>query len=191
MPRVWSVPSISIKRRLGTIEVSNDDKLTTIKEDGGATNIYIREAISDQPRVIYELLEYFKSLFEIDAKHHNLVNCLMSTSLLELPEIMERFDLALPEDSDDESTDDQSSDDEDEHDATTAAPRLVDLSIEPTAGSRDEGRFSDLERQFGDLGISPEAEDNDADFVEPPNSSHRQPLQELIPSHQARTERIL
>lgn len=196
IPQVWSVPFISMTRRLDIVEVSNDEQLITIKEDEGAINIYIREEISpfDQPRINFELLEYFSSLFKIDAKHTNLVNYLMGAPISELPAIMERYDLTIPEDSDNGSSDDQSSDGE--HNATTAAHRTAaqggaDLGIEPSPDSVGGGHFRELERRFRNLQISSEADDQDAALVTPPRSPHLQPLQELIPSHLERTESIV
>lgn len=195
MLQVWSVPFITIKRRLGTVEVSDDDEhLITIKEDGGATKIYIRKgtSMSDQPRVNFELLEYFNSLFKIDAKHKYLANYLMSAAVPDLPEIMERHDISLPEDFDPETVDDQCSDGE--HDVAvtvhrTAARHGADLSLEPATGSSDVRRFTALERRFGNLEVSTEADDDHAAFVAPPRSPHLQPLQGLVSLRRARTAR--
>lgn len=195
MPQVFSVSFITITRCLDDVEVTNDDQLITIEEDGEATNIYIRGDIctSDQPSVNFELLQHFSSLFKIDAKHANLVNLLMSAPIPKLSEIMEQHDLLLPEDSVNENAVDDDRDNEPNAMTMvcrTATQSVTNRSFEPTQHSRGGGRVTDLERRFGNLELSSEADDHDAAFEASSSSPNLLSLHELIPSHQERIERV-
>ncbi|RYP11238.1 hypothetical protein DL764_000194 [Monosporascus ibericus] len=142
--RVWSVPSITITRYLDDVEATNDNEVITIKENEAATDIYFREGIeeSDQPTVNFELLEYFISEFQIDVEDTNIVNLLMSAPISRLPGIMEKYDISLPEDSDDEGADDEGTDDEGTDDEGTDDEGTDDEGTDDE-GTDDEGPDSE------------------------------------------------
>ncbi|RYP37876.1 hypothetical protein DL767_002748 [Monosporascus sp. MG133] len=197
--QVWSVPSITITRCLDDVEVTNDNEVIMIKKNEQTTDIYFREGIqeSDQPAVNFELLEYFISEFDINVENTNLVNLLMSAPISRLPGIMDKHDISLPEDSDDEGTDGEGTDGEgidSEDDDATAVDRIEEPSngeLNVKLGENDEdGAGSDK------LLVASNATDSDVESESfssfpPPPPHHSQSLRELIPSHQSRTQSIV
>ncbi|RYP69608.1 hypothetical protein DL770_008214 [Monosporascus sp. CRB-9-2] len=192
--RVWSVPSIMVTWCLDDVEVTNDNEVILIEEKEETTDIYFREGFqeSDQPAVNFELLEYFISTFAIDVEDTNLVNLLMSAPISRLPGIMEKHDISLPEDSDDDGTDSEEIDSEDDNATAvdrTEEPSNGELNVELSENDKDEG-------SCGKPLVASSARDSDVEseifssFA--PTRPHRpQSLRELIPSHQSSTESII
>ncbi|KAK6842238.1 hypothetical protein PG987_003098 [Apiospora arundinis] len=182
--RAWSVPFITITRRLDGIEGRQEEDLVLIEESGEFTSIYFRMGIAtSHHEVIFKLVEYFSSLFDIRGEDTNLVNLLMTAPIGHLPTLMEkngRF-LRIPED-------------EKEEDTTDEAESM--FCSENEGGSHEDDRSG--EEQEGDG--SEEVEDEQIEVASMPPHGQRLPvptdeeplqtLQELIPSHQSRAEMI-
>lgn len=187
--RVWSVPSITMTRRLGDVEVVDDHELITIKENDEAINIYFREDIQefDQPTVNYELVDYFISELGISVKEGNLVSLLMSAPINQLPEIMEKHDISLPEGSDSEDTDREDEDVEavDQHEE----PPDGEPNLRMVEDDKDR-RGYEMNKTASNAAGSGATSDGFSSFP-PTHLRHLQPLRELIPSHQSMTERII
>ncbi|KNB07698.1 hypothetical protein FOXG_08790 [Fusarium oxysporum f. sp. lycopersici 4287] len=114
--QMWSVSSILAKSRLGDIEISDEDKLITIRDDGEVKNIYIREdiAMAEQFQVDLELLKYFSSLLDLGAEHTQLVTLLLKEPIAQLSVILERYNIEIPDNLDNGDTGNQESDGEDQ-----------------------------------------------------------------------------
>ncbi|RYP88497.1 hypothetical protein DL769_000264 [Monosporascus sp. CRB-8-3] len=192
--RVWSVPSITITRCLGDVEVTNDNEVITIKDKEDTTDIYFREGIqeSDQPAVKFELSKHFIREFDIDVKDTNLVNYVMDAPISQLPGIMEKHDISLPEDSDDEGTDGEGFDSEDD-DATvvdrTEEPSNGELNIELGGNDKSEGRYEKL--QVTSKATDSDVESESFSSFAPTGSPSPQSFRELIPTHQSRAQSIV
>ncbi|KAL5596300.1 hypothetical protein FOVSG1_009989 [Fusarium oxysporum f. sp. vasinfectum] len=208
--QMWSVSSILTKSRLGDIEISNEDKLITIRDDGEVTNIYIREHIvmAEQFKVDLELLEYFTSLLDVDAEHTKLVTLLLKEPIVQLSGILERYNIEVPDNLDNGDTGNQESDGEDqesnsedqesnyEDKAMTIIHPTTDYSVndsdrEEMMESGNESWLIDLAREFGNLRISPAAGGNDETFTTPESSPRLIQRHEVTPSHNSRSQRIV
>ncbi|KAI7769473.1 hypothetical protein LZL87_011357 [Fusarium oxysporum] len=202
--QMWSVSSILTKSRLGDIEISDEDELITIRDDGEVTNIYIREdiAMAKQFQVDLELLEHFSSLLDLDAEHTKLVTLLLKEPIVQLSGILERYNIEVPDNLDNGDTGNQESDGEDqestrEDQATTiihptTAYSVNDSDREETMESGNESQFIDLAREFGKLRISPTAAGgNDENFTTPESSPRLIQRHEVIPSHNPRSQGII
>ncbi|EMT60924.1 hypothetical protein FOC4_g10012212 [Fusarium odoratissimum] len=208
--QMWSVSSILTKSRLGGIEISNEDRLITIRDDGEVTNIYIREHIvmAEQFKVDLELLEYFTSLLDVDAEHTKLVTLLLKEPIVQLSGILERYNIEVPDNLDNGDTGNQESDGEDqesnsedqessyEDKAMTIIHPTTDYSVndsdrEETMESGNESWLIDLAREFGNLRISPAAGGNDETFTTPESSPRLIQRHEVTPSHNSRSQRIV
>ncbi|KXX82783.1 hypothetical protein MMYC01_200766 [Madurella mycetomatis] len=84
---------------LSDIDVVVDDELITIQEQYGNINIYLRENMqeSDRSAVNFVLIEYFQKELKIHGKNTNLANLLMSAPLSQLPKILEKNNISVPE----------------------------------------------------------------------------------------------
>ncbi|KAF4442132.1 hypothetical protein FACUT_2240 [Fusarium acutatum] len=190
--QMWPVSSILTKSRLGDIEISNEDNLITIKNDGKVTNIYIRKDISMamQFKVDLEILEYFDSLLN-DAKNAKLITLLLKEPIAQLPSILERYNIEIPDNPNNGDTDNQESDDEDQESASEDQESTDDdqtmTSIHSTTNYsfNDSGReeMIDLATEFGNLRISSAPCGNDTNFVTPESSPRLVSRHEIIPSH--------
>ncbi|KAH7205910.1 hypothetical protein DER44DRAFT_809824 [Fusarium oxysporum] len=208
--QMWSVSSILTKSRLGDIEISNEDRLITIRDDGEVTNIYIREHIvmAEQFKVDLELLEYFTSLLDVDAEHTKLVTLLLKEPIVQLSGILERYNIEVPDNLDNGDTGNQESDGEDqesnsedqesnyEDKAMTIIHPTTDYSVndsdrEEMMESGNESWLIDLAREFGNLRISPAAGGNDETFTTPESSPRLIQRHEVTPSHNSRSQRIV
>ncbi|KAF5723298.1 hypothetical protein FMUND_1932 [Fusarium mundagurra] len=193
--QVWLVSSILTKSRLGDIEISSEDNLITIKNDGKATNIYIRNdiAMAIQFKVDLEILEYFYSLLK-DANNAMLITLLLKDPIVQLPSILERHNIEIPDHTNNGDTGNQESDDEDQEsasegqestddDQTTTADSVSDSDREEVIESVEESQLIDLATEFGNLRISSAPCGNDTNFITPASSPRLVPQHEVIPSN--------
>jgi hypothetical protein len=208
--QMWSVSSILTKSRLGDIEISDEDKLITIRDDGEVKNIYIREdiAMAEQFQVDLELLKYFSSLLDLGAEHTQLVTLLLKEPIAQLSVILERYNIEIPDNLDNGDTGNQESDGEDqesnsedqesnyEDKAMTIIHPTTDYSVndsdrEEMMESGNESWLIDLAREFGNLRISPAAGGNDETFTTPESSPRLIQRHEVTPSHNSRSQGII
>ncbi|RKL19789.1 hypothetical protein BFJ68_g3268 [Fusarium oxysporum] len=201
--QMWSVSSILAKSRLGDIEISDEDKLITIRDDGEVKNIYIREdiAMAEQFQVDLELLKYFSSLLDLGAEHTQLVTLLLKEPIAQLSVILERYNIEIPDNLDNGDTGNQESDGEDqesnyEDKAMTIIHPTTDYSVndsdrEEMMESGNESWLIDLARELGNLRISPAAGGNDETFTTPESSPRLIQRHEVTPSHNSRSQGIV
>ncbi|KAF4501093.1 hypothetical protein FAGAP_2678 [Fusarium agapanthi] len=198
MVQMWSVSSILTKSRLGDVDIS-EDKLITIKDDdGGVTNIYIREdiAMAEKYRVDLVLLEHFigdDGIFEVDAEEAKLFTLLLKEPFVQLSAILETYNIEVPDSPGNGDTGNQQNDSEDQESdgedkvATiihpTTAYSVSDSDREEMAESGSESQLIDLAREFGNLRISSAAHGNDKYFITPASSPRLVPGHEMMPSH--------
>lgn len=190
---VWSVPSITIKRRLDGIEVDEDNELITVQENQNITDIYFREKILEcqQPMVNFKLAEYFSSQFEIKFEDANFLTLLLSAPMSQLPAIMEDYNGFLSDEHDNGESGSE---------ATTGeeGPTPVERS-EDRRGDEDGielGRSDEEERRDDQLDVASESTDRQAECESPSVFTHAstqypQSLRELVPSHKSRTESVV
>ncbi|KAF5550145.1 hypothetical protein FPHYL_9467 [Fusarium phyllophilum] len=190
--QMWSVSSILTKSQLGDIEISNEDNLITIKNDGKVTNIYIRKdiAMAMQFEVDLEILEYFYSLLN-DANNAMLITLLLKDPIIQLPSILERYNIEISDNTNNGDTGNQESDDEDQESASEdqestdddQTTTVSDSDKEEITQSGDESQLIDLATQFGNLRISSAPCGNDTNFITPASSPRLVLQHEEIPSH--------
>ncbi|KAF5530972.1 hypothetical protein FMEXI_13212 [Fusarium mexicanum] len=203
MVQMWSVSSILTESRLGDVDIS-EDKLIVIKDDdGGATNIYIREdiAMAEKYRVDIVLLEHFigdDGIFEADAEEAKLFTLLLKEPFAQLSGILEMYNIEVPGSPGNGDTGNQHNDSEDqERDGEDKVARIIhpttaysvsDSDTEEMTESGSESLLIDLTREFGNLRISSAAYGNDKDFITPESSPRLVPGHEMIPSHNPTSE---
>ncbi|KAI1054608.1 hypothetical protein LB506_010697 [Fusarium annulatum] len=200
---IWPVSSIVTKSRLGDIEIISEDNLITIKNDGKVTNIYIRKdiAMAMQFKVDLEILEYFDSLLN-DANNAKLITLLLKEPIVQLPSILERYNIEIPDNTNNGDTGNQLSDDEDQEgasedqgstddDQTTTAYSVSDSNREEMIESGDESQFIDLVREFENLRISSAGYGNDKYFITPASSPRLVPRHEMVPSQNPANQGII
>ncbi|KAK2690932.1 hypothetical protein QWA68_010794 [Fusarium oxysporum] len=193
-----------------TLQMYNEDKLITFRDDGEVTNIYIREHIvmAEQFKVDLELLEYFSRLLDVDAEHTKLVTLLLKEPIVQLSGILEIYNIEVPDNLDNGDTGNQESDGEDqesnsedqesnyEDKAMTIIHPTTDYSVndsdrEEMTESGNESWLIDLAREFGNLRISPAAGGNDETFTSPESSPRLIQRHEVTPSHNSRSQGII
>lgn len=192
---IWPVSSIVTKSRLGDIEIISEDNLITIKNDGKVTNIYIRKdiAMAMQFKVDLEILEYFDSLLN-DANNAKLITLLLKEPIVQLPSILERYNIEIPDNTNNGDTGNQLSDDEDQEgvgedqgstddDQTATAYSVSDSDREEMIESGDESQLIELATEFGNLRISSAPCGNDTNSIDPASLPRLVPQHEVIPSH--------
>ncbi|KAJ4030372.1 hypothetical protein NW753_013911 [Fusarium oxysporum] len=201
--QMWSVSSILAKSRLGDIEISDEDELITIRDDGEVKNIYIREdiAMAEQFQVDLELMEHFIRLLKVGAEHTMLVTLLLKEPIAQLSVILERYNIEIPDSSDNEDNGNQESDGKDqestsEDQATTTIHPTTAYSVEDTdkeesMESGSESQFIDLAREFGNLRVSSAASGDDKNFITPASSPRLIQRHEVIPSHNSTSQGII
>ncbi|SCV58621.1 uncharacterized protein FFB14_15750 [Fusarium fujikuroi] len=200
---IWPVSSIVTKSRLGDIEIISEDNLITIKNDGKVTNIYIRKdiAMAMQFKVDLEILEYFDSLLN-DANNAKLITLLLKEPIVQLPSILERYNIEIPDNTNNGDTGNQLSDDEDQEgasedqrstddDQTTTAYSVSDSNREEMIESGNESQFIDLVREFENLRISSAMYGNDKYFITPASSPRLVPRHEMVPSQNPANQGII
>lgn len=97
--RAWSVPSVVITRRLGPIEIKEDNELVAVKEERSFTNIYFRAVItpSNQPNVIFKLADFFSRQYAVKSEDMNLFILLLNTPLDNLNCTMAQHNRFIPD----------------------------------------------------------------------------------------------
>ena len=177
--RVWSVPSIMVTRRLTNcgVEVSDDNELVTIVENEESRDVYFREGIVDHSAINFELLEYFINGLDIGAEDINLANRLMSAPITELAEIMEKYDISLPGDSEDDEFDSEESDDENDDDVIST--------------SQIKGAPSDALNKFTVPSSTSHSDLEGESVPSPPDLHSLRRLREVIPSFQSLMDNIV
>ncbi|KAF5249653.1 hypothetical protein FANTH_4961 [Fusarium anthophilum] len=199
--QTWPVSSILTKSRLGDIEIINEDNLITIKNDGRVINIYIRKdiAMDMQFKVDLEILDYFDCLLN-DANNAKLIALLLKEPIVQLPTILERYNIEIPDNTNNGDTGNQESDDEYQEstcedqdstgdDQTTTAYSVSDSDREEMIQSGDESQLIDLVTEFGNLRISSAPCSNDTNCITPESSPRLVPRHEMIPSHDPTSQR--
>ncbi|KAM0085838.1 hypothetical protein ACKRZS_001820 [Fusarium odoratissimum] len=201
--QMWSVSSILAKSRLGDIEISDEDKLITIRDDGEVKNIYIREdiAMAEQFQVDLELLEHFIRLLNVGAEHTMLVTLLLKEPIAQLSVILERYNIEIPDSSDNGDNGNQESDGKDQESTSedqatttihpTTAYSVEDSDKEESMESGSESQFLDLAREFGNLRVSSAASGDDKNFITPASSPRLIQRHEVIPSHNSTSQGII
>lgn len=191
--RVWSVPSITVTMSLDDAKVIIDDELVTIEESTEDVDVYLREGIdqSRQTEVTYELVKYFKETIGFDEKLTPLINLLMGAPIHNLPGILDKHNIPLPEGSHDEAEVGSSDETSDPGDME-ALDEESNIHSDGTDGSRDSD---------GDGTVFTATESGTATDAEPSSRSsctdraarhtHPTPLRDLIPSHQLRSDSII
>lgn len=196
--RVWSVPSITVRWRLGDVEAGHDKELVTIKENDKTTDIYLREDLQgpDQDWVTSKLLEHFVDGFQQDIKGVSLLALLMNAPMNQLPDIMEKHNFSPLKVHGDGGSADEETDREgsDEDDSDTG---IMDQTEDaPNSGLSNEV-FDNYygERSFRGLNDTSKMTDSDREAQSlsrfaPMRTNFPKPLQELIPSHPSRIKKI-
>lgn len=189
---------------LDDIEVNIDDELVTIQESTDDIDIYLREGIHESRRteVAYELVKHFEETIGFDEKSAVLVNLLMTAPINNLPGILDKHNIPLPEDSHDNS--DVSSREETPDPEDDMAPAEEDnIQSDGSDGSHDSrvndfsGRedSSSAATEFTPTesvtGTDTERRRRSSSIAHAARRNHPAPLQELIPSHQSRSECII
>jgi len=208
--RVWSVPAITITRRLDGIEVDEDNELITFREKGNTTNIFFRKEIQDhqQPMINFELAQYFSGQFEIEFEDANFLALLLSAQIDKLPTIMESHmennNRSLPVECDngESGSDSGESDSDDGESGSKAIAEGENPSpMEPSEFHSDEDGSEPEESnkdESGDdqLDVASESTDRQGEFENPSvftlaSIQYPQTLQELVPSHQFKAESVV
>ena len=186
------MPSIKLVRRLDLIEVSNDDEVITIEESEEVTKIFLRESttMSGQSGITFELVEYFLTALDIDRKDANILNHLLGAPESELPDILERYDIPLPEDTEDDENIESS---DSEHDDVDVLYEGMERGMARLKVTAETGPT--LGAGSGNLVIGSYTTDDNTKRMGSTlgTNGHRPctpPLRELIPSHHSRTESI-
>lgn len=201
--RVWSVPAITVTRRLDGIKGDEGSELITFKEHDNTTDIYFREEIQEYQRAMvnFKLAEHFSSQFEIKSEDANFLTLLLSAPIRELPAIMEyhmenhnRF-LSGDRDNGDSGSDSGES----ARDATTEGEGLTPVEPGEECHNGEDGNEPDTsdKDESGDdqLEVASESTDRQAECENPSaftsaNTQCPQTLRELVPSHQSKTESV-
>ncbi|RKK68400.1 hypothetical protein BFJ69_g13644 [Fusarium oxysporum] len=172
-------------------------------DDGEVKNIYIREdiAMAEQFQVDLELLEHFIRLLNVGAEHTMLVTLLLKESIAQLSVILERYNIEIPDSSDNGDNGNQESDGKDQESTSedqatttihpTTAYSVEDNDKEESMESGSESQFIDLAREFGNLRVSSAASGDDKNFITPASSPRLIQRHEVIPSHNSTSQGII
>lgn len=189
---------------LDGVDVTVDEELVTIEETADDIEIYLREGIhqSRQAEVAYELVNYFKETIGFEESITPLVGLLMNASITNLPGILDKHNITLPEGSRDDIDEDSSEETSDPEDDNSLAEE-GNTESDGNDDSRDSrgDNFSSREDSPSDGTVFTPAESGTGTDAErssrsscAPRAVHRNhptPLRDLIPSHQLRSEGII
>ncbi|RTE79713.1 hypothetical protein BHE90_005765 [Fusarium euwallaceae] len=165
--QVWSVPSVVITRRLGSITVEEDNEFVTFQETVDYTKVYFRAVTpsSKHAEVNYKLAEFFSRQHDVKPQDINLFNLLLTAPLDELNTIMTKHNRYPP-------------------DAGSINSLSVSDETDPEIMVLDEpsGQFIALERR------APVSEQNLSTFSDQIQAQYS--LRDLIPSFQTRFQSV-
>lgn len=189
---------------LDDVEVTIDDELVTIEENTDNIDIYLREGIHESRRteVAYELVKHFGETIGFDEKFTALINLLMVAPINNLPGILDKHNIPLPEGphaNSDVGSREETPDSENDK-------ALTEECIVHSDGSNgsDDSRVDNLSSKEDSSGSVTEftptesVKGNDAERRRRPPSTaptarrnHAASLREMIPSHKIRSESII
>ncbi|RSM01630.1 hypothetical protein CDV31_011271 [Fusarium ambrosium] len=165
--QVWSVPSVVITRRLGSITVEEDNEFVTFQEIVDYTKVYFRAVTpsSKHAEVNYKLAEFFSRQHDVKPQDINLFNLLLTAPLDELNTIMAKHNRYPP-------------------DAGSISILSASDETDPEIMVLDEpsGQFIALERR------APVSEQNLSTFSDQIQAQYS--LRDLIPSFQTRFQSV-
>lgn len=182
----WSVPSLTLVRKLYDVVVEEDDELVTIREEGDKINIYFREVPPrKQTRVNFKLQGFFSAYFAIRAEDLPLVSLLLSEPIDELSEILESHDIFAPDKLDGGLSNAQTLATTDNSGPIERRENLIsnEDATESNGSSSGEGEEQDATDSDGEGGSILASMSN--------LSLYPRTLRELIPSHQTRVENVI
>ncbi len=189
--QVWSVPSITITRRLGLVQVEEDNQTIMFREGANMTEIYVREQLSaaELPNRTFKLAQFFSGRFDIGPANMNLLSLLISSPLETLSSVLAEHDIFLSN---------ERSGSEQNNEVASVVQDLAAMHL----GGRETGEYhrtTDEERD-GYTGESRHphttSRENRLSVIQTTGSTARERLPppslvELIPSLQSRTQTII
>lgn len=189
---------------LDDVEVTIDDELVTIEENTDNIDIYLREGIHESRRteVAYELVKHFGETIGFDEKFTALINLLMVAPINNLPGILDKHNIPLPEGShanSDVGSREETPDSEDDKALAEEDNIHSDGSDDGNdsrvdeSSSREDSSSAAIEVTPTESGTGTEAEQRrrPSSIARAARRDHPASLREMIPSHQIRSESII